>query len=190
MAQLHELDRINHIGDWRDDLNRELTGFGFVASVIRRQRTLLGLGNPETLLSLGAGQAYPELELADTLAIPHRNIVLLDRYFSFKARDRLAKVAPEATLIESGLYSYLTSVNVGRFSVVTGFGLHDVLAANESLEEFLRILPRVLDNSGIAFLPHLHPDKTIIPAAARHGLTPVLGSQYFFTPFHAPIAEI
>jgi hypothetical protein len=189
MAQSHELDMLHHNGDGMDDLGKKSRFGETIAASIKRKRALLSINRPETLLCLGAGQAYPELELVEKLAIPHENVVLLDRRFSELAKDRIATKAPQATLIESGLFTYLQEAEGRSFSLVTGFGLHDVLLEDISLKEFFRLIPRILEDSAIVFVQHVFPDETIIPAAAKHGLAPVLDNPYFFTPVHNSNSE-
>lgn len=166
-AYTHEADLVSHPGDHCDDLNADGSWAELVGIMLARARKEKPIPT-ETLLALGAGQAYPELALARIAQIPLQSVTLLDVEFSSRARRRIATVAPEATLIETGLFSYLQNPDGNRYSLVTTFGLHDVLRG-ENVEEFFRLLPNVLADSAIVFLHHfglrINPKET----AAKYG---------------------
>ena len=117
MAQPHELDKVYRIGDGMDDVGEKSSLGSAVGSSIRFERgRFAGPLSSELILCLGAGQAYPELDLVGELGIPHQNVVLLDRRFSNEARKRFQALAPQATIVESGMFSYLQSAEGMQFS--------------------------------------------------------------------------
>ena len=165
-----------------DDIGR-LSTLGFnVSAEIMLERSRTGFHTSETVLCLGAGQAYPELQLINSLKIPHENAVFLDRNFSLQARKRLGRLAPKAKLVESGMFAYLEGAQGEHFSLVTTFGLHDVLADRATFEKFLTLIPGVLDKSAIAVILHSFGGAEAISMAYKHSLAPVLGNYNLFIP--------
>ncbi len=186
---MHELDRITHSTD-RFNNSSENSGIGRIMAVaIKDARAVSSVHNPELLLCLGAGQGYPELELIEALEIPYQNVTLLDRQFSTTVKDRLTKAAPEATLIESGMFSYLESAKGKHFSLVTAFGLHDVIT-KETVDEFLRLITGVTDSSAIVFIQHKILPTIVIETVKRHGFVPLLSGPFLFTLSHTSTAEV
>lgn len=183
MAYSHESDLVSHIGDHIDDLNIDglwAETVGNMLATAREQKPI----SAEVMIGMGAGQAYPELDLARIAGIPSQNVFLLDRVFSTTARERIATVAPESKLIESGVFSFLQNPDGNRFTLVTTFGLHDVLKG-KNVEEFFRLIPNCLDDSAVVFLQHLGFRFDPRKIAAKYGFRALSKSNdylYFFEP--------
>jgi len=186
---MHEFDQIAHTSDRFDDIGKD-SGLGrIVAFAIEDARAVLSVSKPETLLCLGAGQAYPELALVEALEIPYQNVTLVDKHFSYSAKNRLVEAAPEATLVEDGMFSYLERSNEKRFSLVTTFGLHDVII-KENIDEFLKLLTGVIDNSAIVFIQHKILPAKVIETAKKYRLIPLLSGPFLFTVSHTSTTEV
>jgi hypothetical protein len=166
---LHKLDRGYYWGDEFDDVGRDGHSADGVAEWVKDRMKPLGICEPLSVLSLGVGQAYPELKFARELGVPMGNVTLLDKYFSERARDRIARLSPEATVLETGMYTYLQDPDDKRYSVVTTFGLHDVFRKTETVEEFFRLLPNVLMDSAIVHLQYSTSATLTGELARRHG---------------------
>ncbi len=108
-----------------------------------------------TYLGLAAGQAYPEMSLAKNLGIPHNKVTLIDRDFSHKALERHDAEFPEVTLINEGLFSYLSEPTQRKFSLVSVIGLEYVLRKNTHMQTLISLLPNVLCPQGLALI-HLY----------------------------------
>lgn len=180
---IHPFDKPNNwtsLTNAYDWLGYDLRHVPGALRTIRKDRGEGADFSSERMLCLGAGQADQELAVANQLGIPHENVVLLDLHFSEAANDRIALEAPSSTRVEQGLFSYLQKPDGVRFSIVTTFGLFDVLNG-EHLDEFLRLAPNVLSDNALVFAFSqevdlgVHGDKgpkeeRIIKLASEHGL--------------------
>lgn len=180
MTQVHELDRIGHIGDCMKDVNKEHEATRMaetVAAAFSRYRESGQI--PETLLCLGAGDAHAELELARILGIPSDRVTLVDRSFRPQGEERIKRLAPKARIIGSGMYTFLQNPGDTKHSLVTTFGLDAVLGTPESINELFRLLPGSLTDDPIVHIQYspfrfLREEGLINRIAQAHGFTPVI----------------
>lgn len=179
MAQLHELDLVSHWGDDYDDVSKDSSYAEIVAQELRLLNSVSRITPEHPMLGLGVGQGYQEVKLAEILGVSQESVVLLDRNFSPTARERLARVVPNATLIERGMFSYLNNPDGRRYSLVTTFGLHDVLRGYMA-EEFFRFLPNVLADSAMVFFISTPMEPRATRRAAMYGFTPVTPNNFVF----------
>ena len=106
----------------------------------------------DKLLALAAGQAYPELTIAENLGIKPSNITLVDRHFSPRARARFQKDYPDVTTIESGMFSFLGNPPVTDFSIVTLIGVEHAFFDQMAISTLITLLPNALQKDGVAIV--------------------------------------
>lgn len=106
----------------------------------------------DKLLALAAGQAYPELKIAENLGIKPSSITLVDRGFSSRARARFQKDYSEVATIESGMFSFLGNPPVADFSIVTLIGVEHAFFNPMAMPTLVTLLPNVLRRDGVAIV--------------------------------------
>lgn len=170
MAQPHKLDRRQHIGDGSDSLNYNDDSWVENAELAINLYAEGFDASQTEILGLGAGVAYPELRLAEKLGVPFGKVTLLDRHFSARARERITRVAPDATVIEQGMFSFLSNPDGRKYSLVTTLGLHDAIDEFNK-DEFLGLVINVMTEGGILLLTSTAlPGQATVNMARRYGL--------------------
>lgn len=100
-------------------------------------------------LALGAGEAYPEMQLLERLGLNPTNATLIDSSFDTATRARLGSTHPGLQTVESGLFSFLDNPTAGGFSLVTAFSVETPLSHPDAMPMLTSRLPKIMTPGGI-----------------------------------------
>lgn len=123
-----------------------------VVRTVQRWRNEKGepFSQADLFLGLGAGEAYPEMQIVDRLGFSAASVTLVDKRFSQDAKSRFSTNYPQTTLVESGLFEFLDKSPERGYSLVTALGVEHSLNIPHAMDTFISALPKVMKPGGIA----------------------------------------
>lgn len=137
--------------DFIDDVNRADIG-----ELIGQRLKRAGIVFPidARYLAIGAGQAHPEIALAETLGIRPSNVTLLDKRFSPTARTRFRNTQFPGLILEENLADFFRKPSEERYDLASTFGMEYLFSDPQPLETLINGLsPRMNANGVVVMFP-------------------------------------
>lgn len=125
-----------------------------------------------TYLALAAGEARPEMALADTMGLNFPQVTLVDRDYSESTVMYLRQRFPGVQPVPSGLFTYLANTSGTDFSIVTMIGGDYILRQKDALETLLSQLPKVMSPHGVVYV-ETNRRESVVEIYKNYGYKPI-----------------
>jgi hypothetical protein len=149
MSYPDRLRGTSHPADAIDDVNPASFGIDIGRSLRHR-----GVVFPPSAryLAIGAGQAHPEIALAQTLGINFSEVTLLDKRFSSKAHNRFRTLEFPGRMVEEDVNDFLREPSEAKYDLVSSFGMEYIFGNTTNLEKLIRGLSTKMNENGVVVM--------------------------------------